>query len=280
MKSISLSKDDIEAINNEIEAALDYVQFVWDQSRDEFVEASQEARVPIAKHFLNGPISLLTSGELSPLIPRVEETCALVVDMRDSTKHLVQSQQPNFGHAADRLMRVHAETAALIAAGSILVKRSGGITTELLGDGHLSIYLDIGNNCSKGSGKVVAAAVTTAEKIILARQIINDHLDRRFSIPAIDYGVGTAFSKAVVAIVGSSATSCVKVIGECVFRATKLADGVNCASIDVSARAKFPKSKGGTIKFIQRKDIQEKAYYIDNGQEFRSSRRQFKKKHK
>ena len=53
-----------------------------------------------------------------------------------------------------------------------------------------------------------------------------------------------------------------KALGECVFRATKLSDGINEILIDDRLKQFWPCSKNGTLRFKLKKSIEFDAYTI------------------
>lgn len=79
--------------------------------------------------------------------------------------------------------------------------------------------------------------------------IINAALCDRYRLPALCIGVGLAWSKAVLTMVGAKRDSHPKLIGECVYRASKLSKGTNQVIIDEHLRLAWPKSDGGRIGF-------------------------------
>jgi hypothetical protein len=82
-------------------------------------------------------ISTLIPGheKIDPGKPEVGEFVALVLDVRDSTKHLRELYDG--GHIPQHLQRVLYETFALLPAVSKAVDYEKGRTTEYLGDGLL-----------------------------------------------------------------------------------------------------------------------------------------------
>lgn len=80
--------------------------------------------------------------------------------------------------------------------------------------------------------------------------IVNVILKELYNLPALHLGIGLSMSKALVTLVGLKREKQAKVIGECVYRATKLSSGDNKIVVDDSIRHAWPSSKGGKVKFV------------------------------
>lgn len=179
--------------------------------------------------------------------PKVSTYIALVVDMRESSKHLLQ-------HISDKtakvtqLQRVYYETSALLPALAQTIKFRNGVVTEYLGDGVLSLFLV--NKDMSDCTKVLYAAHDAAKDCIGdARTIVNEEIYSRYNLPSLDLGVGISMSKALVTLVGLSNEKQAKAIGECVYRATKLSYGINEIIVDDSIKSTWPVSKVGILRF-------------------------------
>jgi len=238
-------------LKEQINISLDKSQEIWNQVGNLFL-AEAENRT-------------FTKAETNTLIPghptltedkaEVSDFVALVLDMRNSTEHLLQRISDKVA-SASQLERVLYETTAINTAGSIIVNSNGGRITEFLGDGYLALFR-VEN--TSAPIEVYSAHRTANECLTLALPIINKILHERYGLPALQIGIGMAFSKAIVTLVGHGDKLHPKAIGECVYRASKLSDGVNKITIDNALRLLWPKAENGSLRFVQsnrRKDVE------------------------
>lgn len=175
----------------------------------------------------------------------IDDFIAFVADMRKSTEHLlVEISKKNAD--VSTLQRVFYETSALLPALAYTVKLKEGSVTEYLGDGVLALF-----KVDKEDPSIaVYSAHDAARKAIgPMRDILNEILLERYRLPEIDLGVGLAYSKTIVSLVGLPGERHPKVFGECVYRATKLSGGTNEICVDDRVRAIWPTSKNGIINF-------------------------------
>ncbi|WP_374415882.1 hypothetical protein [Ectopseudomonas oleovorans] len=175
----------------------------------------------------------------------IDDFIAFVADMRKSTEHLlVEISKKNAD--VSTLQRVFYETSALLPALAYTVKLKDGSVTEYLGDGVLALFKVDEDN----PGDAIYSAHDAARNAIgPMRDILNEILLKRYRLPEIDLGVGLAYSKAIVSLVGLPRERHPKVFGECVYRATKLSSGTNEICVDDKVRAIWPTSKNGLINF-------------------------------
>ncbi len=189
----------------------------------------------------------------------IDEFIALVADMRDSSKHLMNeiSQKTS---SVTRLERVYYETSALLPAIAQTIKFKDGNVTEYLGDGVLALFKVDEDDKSKS----IYSSYNAAKNIIGdTRTIVNRELSKRYSLPEINIGVGLSLSKTLVTLVGLEEEKHPKAFGECVFRATKLSGGTNLVITDEYLREMWPSSKGGIIQFIEKKVKKVKGFAIE-----------------
>lgn len=178
--------------------------------------------------------------------PVIDDFIACVVDMRESSKHLLCSLSLKTAKVS-QLKRVYYETSALLPAIAKTIEFSGGTVTEYLGDGVLALFQ---LPSTEEKADVIYAAHDAAKNCISdTRNIINEALSLRYQLPPINIGVGMAFSKAIVSLVGLEGSKHAKVIGSCVYYAAKLSGGVNEIYSDEKLRCIWPKSHGGTLVF-------------------------------
>lgn len=177
----------------------------------------------------------------------IDEFIALVADMRDSSKHLNSAISEKITKVT-QLQRVYYETSALLPALALTVKFEGGRVTEYLGDGVLALFQV---DPSERSKAIYAAHEAAANSIGKTRELVNSALSERYSLPPLDLGVGLAMSKTIVTLIGLPREKHPKAFGECVFRATKLSGGKNEIYVDKFVRGAWPKTKNGTLRFLE-----------------------------
>jgi len=190
----------------------------------------------------------------------IDEFIALVADMRDSSRHLMCAISEKTSKVTG-LQRVYYETSALLPAIAQTIKYKDGSVTEYLGDGVLALFkVD-----SIKKSKTIYSSYFAAKNIIGdTREIVNQELYKRYTLPAINLGVGLSSSKALVSLVGLEGEKHPKAIGQCVFRATKLSGGNNEVITDELLRKMWPTSDGGALKFKEKNMGSVRGFLIDN----------------
>ena len=170
---------------------------------------------------------------------KISDFIALVCDIRKSTQRLSTTL---VGAEVNGIQRVFYETSALLPVIEITLEHFGGKVTEYLGDGTLGFikYID--------DEQIYAAHKFSKCCLTLSLDIVNELLKERYSLPALQIGIGLAFSKALIRVVTKNH---VKAFGECVWRATKLSNGYNKVNIDEKLKAKWPKAIGGGLSFTK-----------------------------
>ena len=174
---------------------------------------------------------------------KIDEFIALVMDMRDSSKHLME----NIASAkVTELQRIYYETSALLPAVDQTIKFQNGGVTEYLGDGVLAFF-----KIEEDKDESVRTAYRVAKNIIDdTRKIVNSILEKRYNLPPLDIGVGLAASKALISLVGlQGEKKHPKAFGKCVFRATKLSSGKNQIYIDAVLKDMWPTAPRGILNF-------------------------------
>ncbi len=176
---------------------------------------------------------------------KIDEFIALVADMRDSSNHLMCASSHKKTDISG-LQRVFYETSALLPAIAKTISYENGNVTEYLGDGVLAFFkVD-----KEEKNKAIYAAHRASKNIISdTRTILNSIIHERYRLPEISVGVGLAYSKAMITLVGLQGEKHPKAFGECVFRATKLSNGNNLIMADENLKAMWPTSKGGNLSF-------------------------------
>jgi class 3 adenylate cyclase len=175
--------------------------------------------------------------------PLVDEFIALVLDMRDSSKHLncacAQAK-------VEMLQRVFYETAAILPACSKVISDEKGGVTEYLGDGLLAFFRV--NESDKAEACYTAhRAASGCMKAI--SEIINPILDVRYDLPKIEIGIGMSVSKAVLTVTGQANFVKPVAFGQCLYHATKLSKGRGEIIVDEALNLIWPKSDDGTLLF-------------------------------
>jgi len=173
----------------------------------------------------------------------VDNFIALVLDVRNSTKHLTEAISSKKAKVS-QLQRVYYEMAAINAIGVVCVSNSSGAITEFLGDGFLALYR------VKDEDQEVRSAYKTSRNILdMGLPIVNIALKEKYNLPDLEIGIGLAYSQAIVTLVGSKKYQQAKAFGECVFRASKLSNGKNEIRTDEQIKQIWPKSQGGKLSF-------------------------------
>jgi len=190
----------------------------------------------------------------------IDEFIALVADMRGSSKHLMCAISEKKSKVTG-LQRVYYETSALLPAIAQTIKYKGGNVTEYLGDGVLALF----KVSSDKKSDTIYSSYNAAKNIISdTREIVNQELYQRYSLPVINLGVGLSLSKTLVSLVGLEGEKHPKAFGECVFRATKLSIGTNVVITDEFLRRMWPSSDGGRLKFKEKSVNTVKGFLIED----------------
>lgn len=222
-----------ELIKNE----LDKAEKAWKQVGHEFVfEGMKQKQVSFSKAEVETQIPgfpFLEDG-----VPKVDDFIAFVFDIRNSTEHLLVAIKAK----ASQLERVLYETTAINTLGSFVIKKKGGGITEFLGDGFLALF-------KASEDKAVYLAHYAAKDCMEGMDVVNKLIKDRYELPPLIVGIGMAFSKAIVTLVGTENNLHPKVLGECVYRASKIACGNNQILVDEKLKLFWPKSDCGILRF-------------------------------
>jgi class 3 adenylate cyclase len=181
----------------------------------------------------------------------VDDFIAIVVDMRNSTQHLMCATGKHRGNISE-LQRVFYETSALLPALEATINLDKGSVTEYLGDGVLAFF-----QCDKEKPEQAIYDAHNAAKncLNITRHLVNDALQERYNLEPMDIGIGLAKSQAIISLAGLQSSPHPKAFGKCVFRATKLSSGTNIIYIDEALEAAWPTQKGGTLKFVKKESL-------------------------
>lgn len=221
---------------------LDQAEAVWDEVGDRLLEKALRA--------VRKDAMMLSDSQIPghPIVEHdstvVDTFIAIMVDMRDSTKHLMQAISARDA-SASQLKRVYFETTALLPTLAAVVYFHKGSITEYLGDGVLGLF-----PYTKDDPTVVYPPYWAASDCLAAvDSVINPALKSRYGLPPLKIGVGLSMSKALVNLVGTQGYYQAKVFGECVYRASKLSKLENKICIDEALKLIWPSGKDGKVQF-------------------------------
>lgn len=216
----------------EVNASLDSAEAIWQQHGREMKKTAMiEAAERTSRRVLPSPIPghPLVSDDKATL----DHFIALVADMRNSTQHMLQAIGDG---RPSQFERVLYETHALLPALALTIEYHDGSITEYLGDGLLSLF-----SFSKDKNRAMGSAYNSAVDCIAAtNDVVNPILSKRYRLPPLVIGVGLALSPALVTLVGTARFQQPKVIGECVYRASKLSGGNGVIGVDSPLRNAWP----------------------------------------
>ncbi|MCU4379630.1 hypothetical protein [Acinetobacter haemolyticus] len=243
---IGINENDVRALSDIIsatcEAHLRKAEFDWKKTDASTLMILDEARVTVAKAADSHPSLIPGHDKVSLFDPKIDNFIAIVCDIRKSTERL-KTLRGELKGIESGIQRVFYETSALLPSLEVTINFFEGKVTEYLGDGLLGFiqYKDAQN--IYGAFRASKACVT------LTRDIVNYKLWDKYNLPPLDLGVGLALSPAMIRVVTENH---VKAFGECVWKATKLSDGVNIVQIDDKLKEEWPVAKTGGISFIKR----------------------------
>jgi len=242
--------------------ALNKAEKQWKEGGYQLAEATQSAtfRESVLNKSEAEPSKIPGHPIVQDTVTVIDEFIALVADMRDSSLHLLCAISGKRAKVTG-LQRVFYETSALLPAIAQTIKYKDGNVTEYLGDGVLALFKVDSSNKSEAIYASYNAAKNIVDEI---RGIVNDELYKRYSLPAIDLGVGLSLSKTLVSLVGLEGEKHPKAFGECVYRATKLSNGLNVVITDEFLRKMWPSSDGGTLQFKEKLMKSVKGFIIED----------------
>jgi len=250
----------LEKCKDILRVSLAHAEMVWDNIGSTLTHHALNAKDASAREMVMDSVQTNIPGHevIEPLIPEKGNFIALVIDIRESTKHLrVLAGKKGIGC----LQRVFYETTGLLAVSTYIIENYSGKVTEYLGDGLLAFF-----NCKDNFDQIQRYSFRAAKMCFRAfDEILNPELKRRYDIPALSAGIGMAYSDAMVTTTGIYGSLHPKVIGICVYEASKLSVGENKIIVTKTLRNKWPSSKGGRVNFKIYKNsrIDIPAYEID-----------------
>lgn len=244
-----LTGDQKVAVEKVVADALDRAETIWAQYGEQL---ALDERHSMEKAYADSVEQIASRipghSTVSEVNPQINQFIAIVADMRDSTEHLMCRIAGTRNNVTE-LKRIYFETSALLPALETTIEFENGSVTEYLGDGVLGLFkVDMSD-----TSRAIYHAYDAAQNCVVdTRGIINDAISIRYGLPEIAVGVGLAYSKAVVVAIGLPGQLHAKAMGACIYRATKLAAGVNKIYVDEALRESWPKSEGGKLRFIRR----------------------------
>lgn len=224
-------------LKNKIISELEIAEAIYNDVRKDLIrksvtfsnESIEDSRIPGFKVVKKG------KGEVGDFI-------ALILDIRNSTNHLTQSISSSTAKVS-QLERVYYETTAINICGIEVINKYKGRITEFLGDGYLALFT------AKENKQVYDAHNAAKDCIKYLTSIVNPILNERYNLPDLKLGIGLAYSKAIVTLIGNEDDLHAKAIGECIYRASKLSKGLNEIRVDDRLKYFWPKSDDGKLKF-------------------------------
>lgn len=235
--------------------SLDRAESDWEGVAKELLEAKEAVALANSRDFV--PSNIPGHPLVDTTDPKVDEFIAFVLDIRDSTQRLMCAIREDKAKVTG-LQRLFYETSALLPAASQLVEWKDGAVTEYLGDGLLAMFRVKEGQRAARIDDAYAAATRSLE---LVQELVNPILNFRYGVPELAIGVGLAFSKAIVTVVGLGASRQAKAFGECVWRASKLSGGRNQVIVDESIKLAWPTSKDGRLRF-RREELKGATGYV------------------
>lgn len=238
----------IEYIKELVGDSLDQAEGIWNKNSKVFRHAMEDMALGSTEEVVPSSIpghEFVSSGK-----PKAEDFIAIMLDMRNSSEHLMQAISSKTAKVS-QFQRVYYETTALLPAMAQTLKFGSGKVTEYLGDGLLALFrvADFPDLHSA----IRAANVSTKNCVEQTLVVVNDALAARYSLPPLVIGVGMALSPALVLLVGLEGERQARVLGECVYRASKLSGGDNEIVVDDKMKEFWPRSRGGRLKFVPKK---------------------------
>jgi class 3 adenylate cyclase len=185
---------------------------------------------------------------------------ALMLDMRDSTKHLRQAISAKIAKVS-QMQRVFYEISALLPTMSKLIQDENGAVTEYLGDGLLALFQLPSDKKKKEA--VLGDCMRAARYCLQAlKEAVNPVLGERYGLPPLEVGIGMAFSTSIISHFGLPPNTQVKVIGECIYFASQLSKGRNEIIVHENLERIWPTSKEGKLSFNIRQFKDFKGYIV------------------
>jgi len=256
-----LTKKEKKLIEDLIKESLDLAEKHWKNGGYLLKESAMLESIGREK-YESEPSKIPGHLEVQDRETKIDEFIALVVDMRDSSKHLMEDISSKTSNVT-MLQRVYYEISALLPAVEQTIKFGKGSVTEYLGDGVLAFFKVNEENNQETIRKVYNVAENIMDDTL---SIVNNILNQKYGLPPLEIGIGLSMSNALVTLMGLSGSKHPKAFGTCVFKATKLSIGRNEILTDKWLKDSWPSSSGGNLKFIKSKKVKVvDGYIIERG---------------
>lgn len=255
-----LTKEEKKLIEDVIKESLNLAEKHWQNGGYLLKESVTFDNIGLER-YESEPSKIPGHSEVQDRETVIDEFIALVMDMRDSSDHLMQDISSKISKVT-MLQRVYYETSALLPAVEQTIKFSHGSVTEYLGDGVLAFFKVDEDDKHKTIREVYKIAENIMDDTLL---IVNDILNKRYGLPPLEIGIGLSMSKALVTLMGLSGSKHPKAFGTCVFKSTKLSSGRNEILTDEWIRDSWPSSSGGELKFKSKRVKGVDGYLIERG---------------
>ncbi len=236
-----LSNERLHDLQNLVSHSLDRAESIWDEVGVQLTEKTAKRNMVAGVY----PTAIPGHPFVEDNKPLVDEFIAIVVDMRESSRHLLCDISPRTAKVS-LFHRVYFETSALLPAIASAIQLHDGHVVEYLGDGVLAL---LRVDPTDKDQAIYASHRAATDCLEVTRRVVNPALTDRYNLPPLNIGVGMALSKAIVTLVGLQENRQPKAIGECVWRATKLSGGVNQIIIDEKMQIAWPKRENGPVRF-------------------------------
>lgn len=234
-------------LREKVVEALENVEAIWEEVEPRLVMMSEGLEKAMDS---NLPSNIPGHTSVNPIKPEVDDFIAFVLDIRDSSSHLLQAISRHNGKPvkASQLKRVLYEVTAVNTIGSIITEEKNGKITEFLGDGFLALY----KVSDEDKGNVYKAHNAAKGCLRAIKEIVNPILEERYNLPELKVGIGLAYSQAIITVMGYGDNLHPKALGDCIFRASKMANdktNINSMRVDEKLKLFWPKEKNGSLKF-------------------------------
>lgn len=262
---MALPDNEKAEIKSIVKKSLDKAERVWKSHGEQLTKSlAYDESLVVRADSSESPEIVSSRIPRHPLVdgdhPQVADFIALVADMRQSSRHLLCTISEKVANVS-LLQRVYYETSALLPALEMTLIYEGGSVTEYLGDGILAIF----PVAEEDKSESIRKAYRSANNCLLdTRSIVNWELKNRYNLPDLNIGIGLSYSKALVQLVGLAGGRHPKVIGNCVYYASKLSGGNNEIYVDETIYNLWPKSKGGKLTFSRKGIRGTPGYLIDS----------------
>lgn len=238
-----------------IERSLDEAQQAWDKS-GHVLEKSLSTEAYRNRSFAEDSVPSRLPGHpvVEPSLAKTSDFIAIVADMRESTKHLLEDISEKRA-TITRIQRIFYETSALLPALERTIQFENGKVTEYLGDGVLGFF----NADDDAQADAIYSASRAAQNCVEdTRAILNEILNDRYNLPDVSLGVGLAFSPCLISALGMEGNKHPKAFGRCVYDATKLSHGWNEVYVQEYLSNIWPAARSGQKAVVSFGKIVEK----------------------